>query len=103
MHHRVAHHAAGVRVVLLALGRLVLGRRVEGADRVELSRLVQGGGRALGLAAFCDVADAVTTVATWRRLPSPGRLLVSAAAAGAAVVGVAAVAVATPDRRATGP
>ena len=46
----------------------------------------------VGLAAFCDVVDAVTTVATWRRLPSPGRLLVSAAAAGAAVVGVAAVA-----------
>jgi hypothetical protein len=41
--------------------------------------------------------DAVTTVANWRRLPSPGRLLVGAAAAGAAVVGIAATAVARRD------
>ena len=55
----------------------------------------------VALAAFCDVVDAATTVVHWRRLPSPGRLLVSAAAAGAAVVGVAATVVAQPDRRAS--
>jgi hypothetical protein len=88
----VLGRAAGARDIALGAGALLGARQGARAERTWL-----------GLAAFCDVADAVTTIATWRRLPSPGRLLVSAAAAGAAVVGVAAVAVATPDRRATAP
>lgn len=76
----VLGRAAGARDIALGAGALLGARQGPQAERTWL-----------GLAAFCDVADAVTTVATWRRLPSPGRLLVSAAAAGAAVVGVAAV------------
>ena len=84
----VLGRAAGARDIALGAGALLGARQGPQAERTWL-----------GLAAFCDVADAVTTVATWRRLPSPGRLLVSAAAVGAAVVGAAAVAAA--DGRAT--
>ena len=83
----VLGRAAGARDIALGAGALLAVSQGPRAERTWV-----------GLAAFCDVVDAVTTVATWRRLPSPGRLLVSAAAAGAAVVGVAAVA-ATPGRR----
>src|SRR5689334_21092798 len=86
----VLGRAAGARDIALGAGALLGARQGPQAERTWL-----------GLAAFCDVADAVTTVATWRRLPSPGRLLVSAAAAGAAVVGTAAMVVATSDGRAT--
>jgi len=83
----VLGRAAGARDIALGAGALLAVSQGPRAERTWV-----------GLAAFCDVVDAVTTVATWQRLPSPGRLLVSAAAAGAAVVGVAAVAV-TPGRR----
>src|SRR3954466_3660563 len=81
----VLGRAAGARDVALGAGALLAVSQGPRAERTWV-----------GLAAFCDVVDAVTTAATWRRLPSPGRLLVGAAAAGAAVVGVAAV---TPGRR----
>ena len=83
----VLGRAAGARDIALGAGALLAVSQGPRAERTWV-----------GLAAFCDVVDAVTTAATWRRLPSPGRLLVGAAAAGAAVVGVAAVAV-TPGRR----
>ena len=83
----VLGRAAGARDIALGAGALLAVSQGPRAERTWV-----------GLAAFCDVVDALTTVATWRRLPSPGRLLVGAAAAGAAVVGVAAVAV-TPSRR----
>jgi hypothetical protein len=84
----VLGRAAGARDIALGAGALLAARQGVQAERTWV-----------GLAAFCDVVDAVTTVATWRRLPSPGRLLVSAAAAGAAVVGVAAVALGPGGRR----
>jgi hypothetical protein len=83
----VLGRAAGARDIALGAGALLAARQGPQAERTWV-----------GLAAFCDVVDAATTFATWRRLPSPGRLLVSSAAVGAAVVGAAAVAV-TPDGR----
>jgi hypothetical protein len=77
----VLGRAAGARDIALGAGALLAARQGARAERTWV-----------GLAAFCDVVDAATTVAHWHRLPSPGRLLVSGAAAGAAVVGVAAVA-----------
>ena len=78
----VLGRAAGARDIALGAGALLAVRQGARAERTWVA-----------LAAFCDVADAATTVAHWRRLPSPGRLLVSAAAAGAAVVGIAAATV----------
>jgi len=82
----VLGRAAGARDIALGAGALLAVR--QGA-RVE--------GTWVALAAFCDVVDAAITAAHWRRLPSPGRLLVGAAAAGAAVLGIAATAVAQRD------
>jgi hypothetical protein len=79
----VLGRAAGARDVALGAGALLAVRQGARAE-----------GTWVALAAFCDVVDAVTTVAHWRRLPSPGRLLVGAAAAGAAVLGIAATAAA---------
>lgn len=77
----VLGRAAGARDIALGAGALIAVRQGAQVERTWVA-----------LAAFCDVVDAATTVAHWRRLPSPGRLLVGAAAAGAAVVGAAAAA-----------
>lgn len=77
----VLGRAAGARDIALGAGALLAVRQGAQVERTWVA-----------LAAFCDVVDAATTVAHWRRLPSPGRLLVAGAAAGAAVVGAAAVA-----------
>ena len=63
----VLGRAAGARDIALGAGALLAVRQGARAERTWVA-----------LAAFCDVADAATTVAHWRRLPSPGRLLVSA-------------------------
>jgi hypothetical protein len=75
----VLGRAAGARDVALGAGALLAAR--EGA-RAERTWVVAG--------AFCDVLDATTTFVHWRRLPAPGRLLVSGAAVGAAAVGALA-------------
>ena len=77
----VLGRAAGALDIALGAGALLAVRQGARAERTWVA-----------LAAFCDVVDAGTTFAHWHRLPSPGRALVSAAAAGAAVVGAAAVA-----------
>jgi hypothetical protein len=75
----VLGRAAGARDVALGAGALIAVR-----DGARAERLWVAAG------AFCDVLDATTTFAHWRRLPTPGRLLVSGAAVGAAAVGVLA-------------
>jgi hypothetical protein len=75
----VLGRAAGARDVALGAGALLAAR---GGGRDERLWVVAG--------AFCDVLDAMTTFAHWRRLPAPGRLLVSGAAVGAAAVGALA-------------
>jgi hypothetical protein len=75
----VLGRAAGARDVALGAGALLAGRQGPAAERTWLVA-----------AAFCDALDATTTFAHWRLLPSPGRLLVSGAAVGAAVVGALA-------------
>lgn len=77
----VLGRAAGARDVALGAGALLAAR-----DSAQAERLWVVAG------AFCDVLDAATTFAHWRRLPSPGRLLVSGAAVGAAAVGALATA-----------
>jgi hypothetical protein len=79
----VLGRAAGARDIALGAGALLAARQGARAERTWVAA-----------AAFCDVVDAATTAATWRRLPSPGRLLVGGAAVGAAVVGAAAAALA---------
>jgi len=75
----VLGRAAGARDVALGAGALLAVR--QGA-RAERTWVVAG--------AFCDAVDATTTFANWRRLPAPGRLLVSGAAVGAAAVAAVA-------------
>jgi hypothetical protein len=75
----VLGRAAGARDVALGAGALLAAR-----DGAQAERLWVAAG------AFCDVLDATTTFVHWRRLPGPGRLLVSGAAVGAAAVGVLA-------------
>jgi hypothetical protein len=75
----VLGRAAGARDVALGAGALLAGRQGARAERTWVLA-----------AAFCDVLDATTTFAHWRALPSPGRLLVSGAAVGAAAVGAVA-------------
>jgi hypothetical protein len=77
----VLGRAAGARDIALGAGALLAVRQGRRAERTWLAA-----------AAFCDLADAAVTGVNWRRLPSPGRLLVGGAAAGAAVVGALAAA-----------
>lgn len=89
----VLGRAAGVRDVALGAGALLATRE---GPRVERTWVAAG--------VFCDLVDAATTAANWRRLPSPGRLLVSGAAVGAAAVGSLAVrTLSTPVRDRSGP
>jgi hypothetical protein len=83
----VLGRAAGVRDVALGAGVLVAARQGPRAERTWVTAGV-----------FCDLVDAATTAATWHRLPSPGRLLVTGAATGAAAVGsLAAATLSAPD------
>src|SRR3954466_16210732 len=79
----VLGRAAGARDIALGAGALLAASQGPREERTGGVLAVSEGPRAeggwVGLAAFCDVGDAVTTAATWRRLPSPGRLLVGAA------------------------
>jgi hypothetical protein len=75
----VLGRAAGARDVALGAGALLATQQGVQAERTWVVAGV-----------FCDLADATTTAANWRRLPAPGRLLVSGAAVGAAVVGTLA-------------
>ena len=72
----VLGRAAGARDIALGAGALLAARQGVRAERTWVAAGV-----------FCDTLDATTTFAHWRLLPSPGRLLVSGAAVGAAVVG----------------
>ena len=72
----VLGRAAGARDIALGAGALLAARQGARAERTWVAAGV-----------FCDTLDATTTFAHWRLLPSPGRLLVSGAAVGAAVVG----------------
>ena len=72
----VLGRAAGARDIALGAGALLGARQGPQAERTWL-----------GLAAFCDVADAVTTVATWRPCPRRAACWSVAAAAGAAAGG----------------
>ncbi|HYS39508.1 MAG TPA: hypothetical protein VEO01_28155 [Pseudonocardiaceae bacterium] len=77
---RVFARALGGRDIALAAGALAAFRA---HDQAELRRWA-------GMGAIADAVDAVATLACWSALPKTNRLLVLAAAAGAAVVGVAA-------------
>ena len=77
----VLGRAAGARDVALGAGALVAARQGPRAERTWVLA-----------AAVCDALDATTTVAAWRSLPSPGRLLAGGAAVGAAAVGALAAA-----------
>jgi stage V sporulation protein SpoVS len=67
----------GGRDIALAAGALAAFRA---HDQAELRRWA-------GMGAIADAVDAVATLACWSTLPKTNRLLVLAAAAGAAVVG----------------
>jgi hypothetical protein len=75
----VLGRAAGARDVALGAGALVAARQGPRAERTWVLA-----------AAVCDALDAATTLAAWRTLPSPGRLLAGGAAVGAAAVGALA-------------
>ena len=75
----VLGRAAGARDVALGAGALLAARQGPRAERTWVAA-----------GAFCDALDATTTFSHWRRLPAGGRLLVSGAAVGAAVVGALA-------------
>jgi hypothetical protein len=77
----VLGRAAGVRDIALGAGVLLATRQAEAAERTWVAA-----------GALCDLVDATATVAAWRQLPSPGRLLAGGAAVGAAVIGAATVA-----------
>jgi hypothetical protein len=72
----VLGRAAGARDIALGAGALLAARQGARAERTWVAAGV-----------FCDALDATTTFAHWRLLPPGGRLLVSGAAVGAAVVG----------------
>jgi hypothetical protein len=78
----VLARALGGRDIALAVGALAAYRA---HDQAELRRWA-------GLGALADAVDAVATVACWSALPKVNRMLVLAAAAGAAVVGAASAA-----------
>ena len=77
---QVFARALGGRDIALAAGALAAYRA---HDRAELRRWA-------GMGAIADVVDAAATVACWSALPKVNRVLVLAAAAGAAAVFVQA-------------
>ena len=85
--------ALGGRDIALAAGALAAFRA---HDQAELRRWA-------GMGAIADAVDAVATLACWSALPKTNRLLVLAAAAGAAVVGGAAVTGGAASRTVNGP
>jgi hypothetical protein len=78
---RVMARALGGRDIALAAGALAA---VRADDSAELRRWA-------GFGALADAVDAVATVACWSSMPKANRIMVLAAAAGAAVLGGAAI------------
>ena len=77
---RLFARALGGRDIALAAGALAAFRA---HDQAELRRWA-------GMGAIADAVDAIATVACWSALPKTNRLLVLAAATGAAVVATTA-------------